>query len=181
VVEFRLFSTSKSARDDVEKIRIHSPERDDRSSGFVIAERPPSHYFQILTPQQKMEHSTVALSGSEVLVNSRSAWPGCTLPWRVIKINEGSKRLPTSHSSELGQHASEGKDGRSRMGKKARIVKRKKLAAGKEKAEMELQQQAEREVADREKRARRNKEKKIKKRVRDRAKKVGALTTADAS
>lgn len=113
----------------------------------------------------------MAVSGADVRARSRTRWPGCGLPWRVVLVSGPSGRI------EGGE--SEGAVGgdilkRRRPGKKRRIVLRKRVAADKLKQELAGRIAAEKEEAEREKRTRRNREKKVKKKERDKAKKTMA-------
>jgi hypothetical protein len=182
-VEFRLFATSaNSARNDIQIFRIHSPDRSNEPPGFVIARRIESYYFQeSLSPEKQEELATVALSGSEVLVNSKSAWPGCSLPWRVTRIETDGMISSSQLPADTQPQSADTKSRNSRIGKKARIVNRKRLAAEREQAEKRAQQDVEKQIAEREKKTRRNREKQLKKREKEKLKKAGGAFTAEPS
>ncbi|KAK3064674.1 hypothetical protein LTS18_005005, partial [Coniosporium uncinatum] len=185
-VEFRLFAAaSKDANRASQKIRIQSPEADDRPPGLVNPYRDRSCYFAAeLSVEQRAQHASVVLSTQDVVVLSKQPWPGAHLPWRVTRLSASGRVM-----SALNSHASASAPAtvddaikkRTRPGKKARIAARKKLAAKRAKQELASQSKAEKEAAEREKRTQRNREKKVKKKERDKAKKmmVGAGTDVD--
>lgn len=174
-VEFRLFAPSSAHPDGiVSRIRVKSPES---TNELVIIPRPDSYYFASeLSAAQNARFSYSAVSGDEVLSRSRTPWPGCHMPWRVITISSFGKvvqRLnkPISVGSEDGVQRK-----RKRKGKKARVAIRKKMAADQERAAREGMSKGEREIQEKIKRAKRNHEKKVKQRERNKRKKAQVAT-----
>ena len=94
--------------------------------------------------------------------------PGCALPWRVIAITASAARS----SSGLVANIAKTSTNRTRMGKKRRIILRKKLALVRAQEAARSMTAAEREAVEREKRTKRNREKKVKKKERDKLKKM---------
>jgi Fungal protein of unknown function (DUF2011) len=167
-VEFRLFSGPKAAPT---KIKFKSPEASDRPPGFIVPNRPLSYYFHgELAGTQKTELQACAVSGEDIVNLSSSPWPGCHLPWRVITTTQEGKTI-----HHLNSHAKLSlvveKSKRSRLGKKARIAKRKKFAA----KDAALK---EKEASIREKKTKKNRAQKLKRREKERAKKA-AVTAND--
>lgn len=90
------------------------------------------------------------------------------MPWRVtvIKSTKPGKVVGLEHQSQAQTNR------KKRIGKKRRIVIRKRFEAKAAKEMTARQSQAEKEVTEREKRTRKNREKKVKKRQKDRLKRV---------
>jgi ATP-dependent Clp protease ATP-binding subunit ClpA len=123
----------------------------------------------------------VALTGSEVLVHANIAWPGCALPWRVTKAQVDLRPISSQALPDSKLQVADSKDQRGRMGKKARIAKRKLLAAERDEAEKKAQQEAERQITQKEKNARRNRKKQTKKREKEKLKKAGDTVVKNPS
>jgi hypothetical protein len=125
-LEFRLFSGPTVETST--KIRIRSPEIDDLPGGFVVPRRSYSYYFkEDLSEQQWNQIHEVAVSGEFVISRSSEIWPGCQLPWKVLTVTQSRRNTHglEGHSQVKGL----GKPKRTRLGKKSRIAKRKKLTA----------------------------------------------------
>lgn len=114
---------------------------------------------------------SVAVSGDDVIVRSRSPWPGSAYAWKVTTVSAASK-VRSSTTEETQRGAGVGK--RKRIGKKHRIALRKKAQVEAEKKAAATRTAAEREAAEREKRTKRNREKKVKKKEKEKAKKTAA-------
>ena len=99
--------------------------------------------------------------------------PGCELPWKVVTIRGPCSRKATTSFTSLPTESTN----RKRIGKKRRIILRKRVALLKTKEAAEKMKVAEKEAAEREKRTRRNREKKVKKKVREKAKKAIVVGT----
>ncbi|KEQ82690.1 hypothetical protein M438DRAFT_356714 [Aureobasidium pullulans EXF-150] len=190
-LEFQLFAPTKSTTDAstpapaAQKIRIRSPSEELREPGIVGLGRPLSYYHTgELDPVRAKEFEIAAVTGADVVAMSKQPCPGCAYPWKVIKMP------PSQAKSALAAAAAQYPVAeaflpdvpkkRTRLGKKARIQKRQKLAAIKAKKEEEGKSKEEKERLEREKKARRNREKKFKKRARDKAKKAAGKDGDDA-
>lgn len=184
---FNLFAPSgsnepaKSEQSAVQRIRIRSPSLDpDLPAGFVRPSRDPSYYFtDVKDLQAKDDFSSSAVTGDQILAQSKSTWPGSTCNWRVLQIpppsSSQTKSIIASAPSLFGRlidtkSLTGGK--RTRPGKKYRIRIRMKRAAVVKKREAIKAAEEAKEAEYREKKTRRNREKKVKKRARDKAKKV---------
>ncbi|KAF2146164.1 uncharacterized protein K452DRAFT_283456 [Aplosporella prunicola CBS 121167] len=199
-LDFRLFAaptaTTTNAGPDTapgpkplaQKIRVRSPSLDPAEAGF-LAPRPQTHYFTPGTGAlPAAELAAAALSGKQVLQLSRAAWPGCVVPWKVVRVDAAGRELRRrveGHACVVGEGGGgvageEGQGKKKRKGKKARIALRVKVRAREEKKAVEERMKREREEAEREKRTRRNREKKVKKRVRDKAKRVAGMEGEEA-
>jgi len=169
-VQFRLFATSPT---QVANLRLASPDLSNKPAGFVKP-RPDSHYLRgKLDEVTREEIARSVLSGEDIISLSKVPWPGCRLQWRVV--NFPPQKTPVHVKPE-----GEGK-GRKRIGKKARIAKRKIFAAWKDKLEKEEQEHEEKELARKAKLAQRNRVKKMKKRQRDKEKKEALELTGRPS
>ncbi|TID19891.1 Efflux pump [Venturia nashicola] len=167
-LEFRLFARpSTSTEKTTTRIRIESPSRDNRPAGLVHPERPREHYFRDgLSPEAERRLKITAVSGEDVLAQSHTKWPGCSLPWRVTTIL--ARGRPIQHHSVQSDTVKR----KTRKGKKTRIAIRKKAVEARERKATAEVGAAEKELAERMKRAKRNRDKKLKKRERDKAKKT---------
>ncbi|KAF2840421.1 hypothetical protein M501DRAFT_1002775 [Patellaria atrata CBS 101060] len=166
-LEFRLFARTKNdAQVAPQKIRLDSPTAENGEPGFINPERDKSYYLADPSSRESLEYDAVAVTGNEVSKWARKPCPGCVLPWRVTTI---TMKDVTVH---LGQPEGDaGPRKRRRLGKKGRIVMRKRRDARNAERDLASRLAAEEEAAEREKRTRRNREKKVKKRERDKAKK----------
>ncbi|KAI9709089.1 MAG: hypothetical protein M1820_003535 [Bogoriella megaspora] len=210
-LEFRLFAPSASRPSGPggssletttfarpQRIRLRSLSPSSQNQGFVVPERPLSYYFthpgdgdtveEEAQRQRLEEYAAVAVNGEDVVVRSKTPWPGCALPWRVQHVRvRGTKGLQGSKHSDIitGEGSEEqaalvlgdrsvttgvvsevldsSRPKRRRLGKKSRIAKRKRL-----------KREEGKEVEERAKKSRRNREKKLKKRERDKVKKAKA-------
>jgi Fungal protein of unknown function (DUF2011) len=172
LLEFRLFATRPVA-----KIRIRSPDPLAASAGFVTRERRGDYYFQTLGAREQRQFAACALSGAEVLRRARAAWPGCAVGWRVVR----GAAMGGGGSPRAGlEGAQAARERGGKAGKKARIGRRKRIAAERERGEVEERRAAEKAVAEREKRSRRNRERQVKRRAREKARRVGVGAVVDA-
>ncbi|KAK0719762.1 hypothetical protein B0H67DRAFT_486101 [Lasiosphaeris hirsuta] len=162
--EFRLFSTSGPSQ----KVIIAAEET---HQGPPISERPISHYVRgELAPEEKARLQFSAVSGSDVVAESkRRAW-GLEVPWRVTRIAISADRRKGKQSGEriaVREGAPEESQGRKRPGKKRRITLRIKEKAAKETAATKAKQLMTKEEHLREKKKRLNREKKLKRRKKE--------------
>ncbi|KAF2672336.1 hypothetical protein BT63DRAFT_193865 [Microthyrium microscopicum] len=170
-IEFRLFAHGPSK---IAKIRISSPDDDDKPPGFVIPDRPHDYYFQDeLSEGQKAQLSAITLTGDQVKCLSQTTWTGCAHPWRVMKITLNGSR----QGQQLLDHSAvspsfDATQKKARPNKKVRIARRKALVVKQEMAEKKKLQENDKEAALREKKIRRNREKKLKRKAKDKAKKL---------
>ncbi|MCJ1478413.1 hypothetical protein MMC13_007093 [Lambiella insularis] len=157
---FRLFSTpaTKPYPDShPPQVIIASPSPDPENHGFLRPLRPDAFYFATATPAQRASFQDAAREGNAVRAEGLSRWSGCELPWRVV-VGE----LATAGRVRREQSVGKGEGGRRRMGKKRRVVLRKRMAGIKEREEAARVAAVDKEAAEREKRTRRNREKKVK-------------------
>jgi Fungal protein of unknown function (DUF2011) len=169
-IEFRLFSGVNI--DAPNLIKIKSPELSDHPPGFVIPSRPRTYYFKDdLSQQEKDSFLTSALSGEDVIARSRSQWPGCALPWRVITTTQIGKVSVALNAQTITQGGTK-KSKNPRIGKKARITKRKKLTANLERKLKMESSLKEKEAALKDKKTKKNRAQKLKRREKERAKKA---------
>ncbi|CAK1361566.1 hypothetical protein CB0940_03073 [Cercospora beticola] len=185
-LEFQLFAPPAGKTENasgIAKIRLDSPDLTNAEPGLVNPNRDPRYYFTSgSSPEEQQNFEAAAMSGQDILNQSRRSWPGMAYPWKVLhlpKTKKQQKILAPSDAlyTKLIGHQSVQK--RTRPGKKARVAVRTKLVAAKTKQE-EKQKAAElKEAEEREKRTRRNREKKVKKKNREKAKKAEANGTTD--
>ncbi|KAH8427920.1 DUF2011 domain-containing protein [Aspergillus melleus] len=183
-------ATNGSAGDNDEKtpgaqklrIRLRSPTPEAGEGRFVNPFRGWGYYFSTPTlsgvkvdedPQlevRKKQFADVAVSGDDMLAWARVSWPGCYLPWRVIRLNRQHTKLPKDSNDVtiIAYNAeSETKTPKShkKPGKKRRLQLRKRVKAAEQAKETEA-----------EKRNRKNRERKIKRR--QKAREIKAATAA---
>lgn len=190
--EFRLFATSKGSKSpsDLRTGRIILENDDaplDEHGGFAIPWRDPRYYFTgEITPLQKDQYEIAAVSGENVLRGLQIRHTGLEVPWRVTTIQLGKSIYKKLRARDVGVKDEEPRpeDGiskRKRMGKKMRILHRKREKIRKESELSEQQKLAEKEAAEREKKTRRNREKQQKKRAKEKAKKTGNVSEAGST
>ncbi|KAL4759344.1 DUF2011 domain-containing protein [Aspergillus foveolatus] len=185
-------STTTVAAQSAQKLRIRlrSPTPTalgSKDGGFVNPFRGWSYYFStpdLLTGAgakgdedagvalKRKQFEDVAVSGEDMVKMSGVPWPGCHLPWRVIRLKREHTKLPkeekgTSKAAPATTYIVDVPErvplSRKKPGKKRRIQLRKKAAAAERAKETEA-----------EKRNRRNREKKIKRRQKAREAKAAA-------
>jgi uncharacterized protein DUF2011 len=178
-LEFRLFAGPSES--NATRIKITSPEFDNRPPGFVVPNRPDSYYFRgELSNKDVAAFDACAVSGADVLTRSNTPWPGCFLPWRVIRIKQSAKETSMSNVQvEVNEPINKPK--RSRLGKKARIAKRKIIVLKREQIAKKETALKEKEAHLREKRSKKNRSQKLKRREKKRATKAAmAIPTTDS-
>ncbi|KAL6238824.1 hypothetical protein BDW75DRAFT_237020 [Aspergillus navahoensis] len=172
------------------RIRLRSPTPTASGTGeggFVNPFRGWSYYFS--TPRllagtgtegdedagialKRKQFEDVAVSGEDMVKLSEVPWPGCHLPWRVIRLKREQTKLPNEKKSTVKPALATTYIAgapervpltRKKPGKKRRIQLRKKAAATERAKETEA-----------EKRNRKNREKKIKRRQKAREAKAAA-------
>ncbi|KAF2206988.1 hypothetical protein CERZMDRAFT_102834 [Cercospora zeae-maydis SCOH1-5] len=187
-LEFQLFAPSAGNPENtsgIAKIRLDSPDLANAEPGLINPHRDPSYYFTSTpSPVEQQNFQVAAMSGQDIIAQSRNPWLGMAYPWKVLHLPQTRKQqnvLAPSDALFAKLVGSQGVQKRTRPGKKARMAVRTKLAAAKAKQE-EKQKAAEiKEAEEREKRTRRNREKKVKKKNREKAKKAGVNgTTVEA-
>ncbi|KAI9046229.1 DUF2011 domain-containing protein [Aspergillus affinis] len=164
------------------RIRLRSPTPETGEGRFVNPFRGWGYYFSTPTlsglkvdedPQldaRKKQFADVAVSGDDMLAWARVSWPGCHLPWRVIRLNRQHTKLPkeSNDANIIAYNAeSDTKTPKShkKPGKKRRLQLRKRVKAAEQAKESEA-----------EKRNRKNRERKIKRR--QKAREIKAATAA---
>jgi flagellar motility protein MotE (MotC chaperone) len=90
------------------------------------------------------------------------------MPWRVVTV----EAVPLGSVGRVEGEGGKREVGRSRLGKKRRIIFRKRAVALKAQRDAASVGRAEREAAERESRTRKNREKKVKRKIKDKAKKA---------
>ncbi|GIZ46118.1 hypothetical protein CKM354_000925700 [Cercospora kikuchii] len=187
-LEFQLFAPAAGKGEKasgIAKIRLDSPDLANAEPGLLNPNRDLRYYFTSAPgPEEQQNFEAAAMSGQDILNQSRRSWPGMAYPWKVLHVPKTKKQqkiLAPSDSLFTKLTGSQSVQKRTRPGKKARIAVRTKLVAAKTKQE-EKQKAAElKEAEEREKRTRRNREKKVKKKNREKAKKAEANgTTGEA-
>ncbi|KAJ5613038.1 hypothetical protein N7510_006232 [Penicillium lagena] len=167
------------------RIRLRSPTPVPTEGRFVKAFRGWQYYVSapsLLDPkstedadiiaEKQRQFEDVAVSGQHMLTWAKSqAWPGCDLPWRVIRLKRHQTKLPPASKDVPiyvveGAPASKSPTSRKKPGKKRRIQLRKRAAVTKAAQETEA-----------EKRNRKNRERKIKRRQKAREQKAAATGT----
>lgn len=190
--EFRLFATSKGSKcpSDLKTGRIILEEDDESvvgNGGFIIPWRDPRYYFTgEVTELQKQQYGTAAVSGEDVLRGLQIRHAGLEVPWRVSTIKVGISSYKKLAVQDIGVKDEEkapvdGQSKRKRIGKKMRILHRKREKIHKELQLFEQEKLAVRESAEREKKTKRNREKQQKKRAKEKAKKAGNTSEAGSS
>ncbi|KAL4743916.1 hypothetical protein BDV11DRAFT_165608 [Aspergillus similis] len=177
------------------RIRLRSPTPTalgPGEGGFVNPFRGWSYYFstpELLTGTgtkgdedvgvalKRKQFEDVAVSGEDMVKLSGVPWPGCHLPWRVIRLKREHTKLPkeekgTAKAAPATTYIADVPErvplSRKKPGKKRRIQLRKKAAAADKAKETEA-----------EKRNRKNREKKIKRRQKAREAKAAAAAAGD--
>ncbi|GAD93582.1 predicted protein [Paecilomyces variotii No. 5] len=176
------------------RIRIRSPTPGDVSVGegrFVVPFRGWEYYFTTPTllgghgkedvaraeekaAAKRAEFEDIAVSQTQLFEWAKQPWPGCHLPWRVIRLDRAKTKLPRPSADPTLIHLvnvsiKASPKSRKKPGKKRRLVLRKRAAAA-EAAKL----------SEAEKRNKRNREKKIKRRQKAREQKA-ALAGAGGS
>jgi len=169
--EFRLFSSSTAAP----KVVLASEEEEKPYTGPAISQRHVSHYIRgELSPHEREQFARAAVTGQDVLAwAGQRAW-GLEVPWRVTKISlvVNGKGLADGQQRVAG--VEEGKTKKKRLGKKGRIVLRKREKVKKEAAAAAERQKITKEEHLKEKKQRLNRERKLKRRQKEREKKAAA-------
>ncbi|THC90968.1 hypothetical protein EYZ11_009576 [Aspergillus tanneri] len=165
------------------RIRLRSPTPGVggiEDGGFVNPFRGWGYYFSTPTlfgtggnedPQlavKRKQFADVAVSGHDMLTRATVSWPGCHLPWRVVRLKRQHTKLPRgSEDTTIVASNVESQDrspkSRTKPGKKRRLQLRKRVKAAEQANETEA-----------EKRNRKNRERKIKRRQKAREMKAAA-------
>lgn len=177
-LDFRLFAAASARQQEPAKIRLRSPTPTNAQPGFIRPSRDISYYLaDSLTSSQYSRVAAVAVTGEQVLARAYTPWPGSTYPWKVLLLpaSASGKSLKSQTRSEFARLVDQdAPTKRKRLGKKARLKLRTKVASQKRQQEAKREASERKEADEREKRTRRNREKKVKKKLRDKAKKTGA-------
>jgi hypothetical protein len=175
--EFRLFSTSAPQR------IVIAPDELKEQGGPLISTRPISFYVRgKLSPEELERYRIAAVTGGDILEESRKRAWGLEVPWRVrtIVVSAGSKATGSKSSQSGGTTGLDGMageaTGRKRPGKKRRIALRKKEKVKKE----EESKRMTKEEHVKEKKKRLNREKKLKRRQKEREKKAAGKGGSEA-
>ncbi|PLB55315.1 hypothetical protein P170DRAFT_505919 [Aspergillus steynii IBT 23096] len=163
------------------RIRLRSPTPETGDGRFVNPFRGWGYYFSTPTlsgvkvdedPQlevRKKQFADVAVSGDDLLGWAKISWPGCHLPWRVIRLNRQHTKLPRESNDTIIAYNAESEPqtpkSYKKPGKKRRLQLRKRVKAAEQAKETEA-----------EKRNRKNRERKIKRR--QKAREIKAATAA---
>lgn len=150
----------------------------DREGGFLIPWRNSRYFFTgQITPLERRRFELAAVSGEDIQRGLLVRHTGLEVPWRVSVIKQQVSRRKISEAKDVGiedeNHPTVGK--RKRMGKKMRILHRKREKIRKELLLLEQEKLASKAAAEREKKTKRNKEKQLKKRAKEKAKKAGQV------
>lgn len=188
VFEFRMFGSSKpAAKVELEHDRPFKP-----GQGTILARRPTSYYFARPSPRLQREYASALVTWEQVMERSRQRLWGLERPWKTIATITTTTSSGTSGNGGQGDSkvVAEGQDeekrGRKRLGKKTRIVRRKRMraleakkAAEEKKREAEVKKQAEKEEHLKDKKKRLNHVKKLRARAKAKAMKAAARAGGD--
>ncbi|KAJ9354385.1 hypothetical protein DTO027B9_4728 [Paecilomyces variotii] len=177
------------------RIRIRSPTPGDVSVGegrFVVPFRGWEYYFTTPTllggygkediarieeraAAKRAEFESIAVSQTQLFEWAKQPWPGCHLPWRVIRLDRAKTKLPRPSADPtviqlVNPSIKASPKSRKKPGKKRRLVLRKRAAAA-EAAKL----------TEAEKRNKRNREKKIKRRQKAREQKAALAGAGDST
>ncbi|QIX01524.1 hypothetical protein AMS68_007041 [Peltaster fructicola] len=178
-LSFRLFAPTKTEAPQV--VRIRSPTPEIKEAGFLVPARKDSYYFASDKITQACKASAISFEDLQRLASIR--WTGSAYPWKVLDIPASglSRSARTRIQHAFVKTVPDEATRRRRLGKKARIKLRTKVAAAKQKAAETKVAQESKDAADREKKTRKNREKKAKKRQRDKLKVAGMNQGAAAN
>ncbi|KAM0260714.1 hypothetical protein ACHAQJ_002630 [Trichoderma viride] len=165
VYAFRLFSTAGPAP----KVVLENIDR--VQEGKLIRGRPLSYYLVTdLSPEKKQQYEMAAMSGEDVLAQSKVRTWGLELPWRVQTVKITRKAGPREREN-LVQVEGEQQAKRKRPGKKSRVAMRIKARAETQAAEAAKQKMAEKEEHLKDKKKRLNRLRKLKRKAKQKAEK----------
>jgi hypothetical protein len=167
--EFRLFSTSTAA---APKVVLAAEEADAPFSGPALSQRALSHYIRgELSPHEREQFQRAAVTAQDVVAwAGQRAW-GLEVPWRVTRITVTVK----GGGQQQGVAAAgPEKKKTKRLGKKSRIMLRKRDKARKEAEDALEKLKSSKEEHLKEKKKRLNREKKLKRRLKEKEKKLAA-------
>lgn len=169
---FRLFGSSKATTTVVlEKDRPFKP-----GEGNIVARRPISFYLSRPSAREREEYASVVMTWEQIMERSRQRMWGLERPWKTIATINSSDGKPKGIKKPGSSSATEGQDGgkgkRTRLGKKARIAKRKRDKATAAKKEAEEKAKLEKEEHIKAKKKRLNHVKKLRARAKAKAKKA---------
>jgi hypothetical protein len=176
--EFRLFSTPANTNSEqihAQKIILDNDDSGKGNGGFVIPRRNPDYYFTTKAQgEAKWRFEHAAVNGDDILkAQKQRAW-GLEVPWRVtvIKLPSGIKRKNTLDTGSATAELIDGEIKKRKLGKKQRIIIRKRTRQIAEAEEKRKQELALKDETEREKRTRRNREKKLRKRQKEKDEKA---------
>lgn len=177
--EFRMFGSSKPATTVVlEKDRPFKP-----GQGTIIARRPTSFYFARPSPQTRKEFESVLVTWEQIMEKSQQRAWGLERPWKTIAsitVSDGkSKNDGKGPSTAVAEAKGEEKKGRKRLGKKTRIIRRKRERASAAKKEAEEKARLEKEEHVKAKKKRLNHVKKLRARAKAKEKKAAARAAGE--
>lgn len=122
-LDFCLFANPVSLKQTAQRIRLRTPTPEHAEPAFIDPSRPHSHYFT--TSNYNDTFKQAALTGQQVLLQSKIVWPGSSYEWRVVQLPPSSltkavRRIEApTHCSGLATDGAISK--RQRPGKKTRI------------------------------------------------------------
>ncbi|KAL7949074.1 hypothetical protein V8C42DRAFT_313173 [Trichoderma barbatum] len=162
---FRLFSTAGPAP------KVVLENYDKVVEGKLLRGKPLSYYLVTdLSSEKKHQYEMAAVSGEDVIAQSKvRAW-GLELPWRVKNIKVTRKARP-GEGANLTRVEDEQQAKRKRPGKKRRVAMRTKARAQALAEETAKQKMADKEEQVKEKKKRLNRLKKLRKRAKKKAEK----------
>lgn len=176
--EFRLFGSSKPATTVVlEKDRPFKP-----GEGNIVSRRPISFYFSRPSQREREEYASVLVTWEQVMENSRQRTWGLERPWKTIAsitVPNGKSKSSQGESDTVA--AGDGdvkKTRRKRLGKKTRIVRRKRDKAVAAKKEADEKAKLEKEEHIKAKKKRLNHVKKVRARAKAKQKKAAERAAA---
>ncbi|SPN98933.1 uncharacterized protein DNG_01972 [Cephalotrichum gorgonifer] len=175
VFSFRLFGSSKpTAKVELENDLPFKP-----GQGGIVARRPASYYFARPSPGQKREYASALVTWEQIMERSERRCWGLERPWKTIAtITTTLKGKPgcggNGGSRIVAEGQEEEKKRRRRLGKKTRIVRRKRMRALEAKKEAEEKARAAKEESLKAKKKRANHAKKVRARAKAKAAKASA-------
>lgn len=171
---FRLFGSSNAAaKVTLEKDRPFKP-----GQGGILVRRPPAYYLARPSQRLREEYASALVTWEQITEKSRQRFWGLERPWRTIPGTAVSEERPARCGKEAPKAAVEGREqesrGRKRLGKKTRIVRRKRDRAAAAEREAADKIRAEKEEHLKAKKKRLNQVKKVRARAKAKAQKAAA-------
>ncbi|KAJ9657433.1 hypothetical protein H2198_004308 [Neophaeococcomyces mojaviensis] len=178
-------------------ISIRSPSPaplNDISASNFAQQRPDSYYLTSSLPvstQQRLQESytSSAVSADTILALSRKAWPGTSLPWRVINLPCNPRQIivhkvrhqPGSNTSDIQQPRVTTTDINNKINRRPRPSKKRRLMirAKVQKRRALIDESKTKEEHEKEKKNKKNRDRKVKRRAKERREKEESRKAGD--